>query len=148
MKKLARHIERELQVGKWKPCAVSDSDLQRLWPLNEKDRDGKIAQFAKEYGFRLIFYDKRMGAIFGKAELERKKAWHSGLSIKTYTILNGAEITSRQEVKKLLGKGDYEAYLNSSLRMRRNFGWKAWQELCVWSGLPCPTVLNSNHKRF
>ena len=73
MEKLARHIERELQVGKWKPCAVSDSDLQRLWPLNEKDREGKIAQFAKEYGFRLIFYDKRMGAIFDKAPRRKRR---------------------------------------------------------------------------
>ena len=67
-----------------------------------------------------------------KRELEIKKAWHSGLSIRSYGILNDAEITSRQEVKKLLGKGDYDAYLNSSLRLLRNFGWKKWQELCVW----------------
>jgi hypothetical protein len=73
-----------------------------------------------------------------KKELESKKAWHSGLSSRMFRILTCAEITSRQEVKKLLGKGDYEAYLNSSLRLRRSFGWKAWQELCVWSGLPRP----------
>jgi hypothetical protein len=76
--------------------------------------------------------------IIRSHEKGTRKQSMSGLSIKTYTILNGAEITSRQEVKKLLGKGDYEAYLNSSLRLLRNFGWKKWQELCVWSGLPCP----------
>jgi hypothetical protein len=40
--------------------------LQRLWPLNAKDREAKIAQFAKEYGFRLRFYKKGLCAIFDK----------------------------------------------------------------------------------
>jgi hypothetical protein len=71
MKKLARQIERELQLGKWKHCAVYEPDLQRLWPLNEKDREAKIAQFAKGYGFRLRFYDKGTCAIFDR--LPRRK---------------------------------------------------------------------------
>jgi hypothetical protein len=84
-----------------------------------------------------------MVAVSNKAYKLRKRReqevpWSSGLSDRVYKILNSAEITSRQEVKELLGKGDYDAYLNSELGRLRNFGWKAWQELCVWAGLPCP----------
>ena len=66
MKKLARQIERELQVGEWKHCAVYEHELKRLWPLNDTEREGKITQFATEYGFRLRFYRKGMCAIFDK----------------------------------------------------------------------------------
>jgi hypothetical protein len=40
--------------------------LQRLWPLNLKERQAKIAQFAKEHGFRLRFYHKGLCAVFGE----------------------------------------------------------------------------------
>jgi hypothetical protein len=66
MKILASQIDRELQSGKWKHCAVYEAELQRLWPLNEDNREAKIAQFAKKYGFRLRFYDKGLCAIFDK----------------------------------------------------------------------------------
>jgi hypothetical protein len=66
METLARRIERDLQAGKWKQCPVYENELIRLWPLNEKDREAKIAQFAKRYGFRLRFYRKGMCAIFDK----------------------------------------------------------------------------------
>jgi hypothetical protein len=66
MKTLARLIESELQVGKWKHCAVYENELVRLWPLDEPEREAKIAQFAKEYGFRLRFYRMGMCAIFDK----------------------------------------------------------------------------------
>ena len=66
MKMLARRIERQLNLGEWKHCAVYEDDLKRLWPPNEKDRKAKIAQFAMEYGFRLQFYRKGLCAIFGK----------------------------------------------------------------------------------
>ena len=66
MKMLARRIERQLNLGEWKHCAVYEDDLKRLWPPNEKDRKVKIAQFAMEYGFRLQFYRKGLCAIFGK----------------------------------------------------------------------------------
>jgi hypothetical protein len=39
---------------------------EKDWPLNDKDRETKIAQFAKKYGFRLRFYRKGMCAIFDK----------------------------------------------------------------------------------
>jgi len=66
METLARRIERELQVGEWKNCAVYEYELRRLWPLNETEREAKIAHFAKEYGFRLRFYRKGMCAIFDR----------------------------------------------------------------------------------
>jgi uncharacterized SAM-dependent methyltransferase len=68
MKTLAAHIateiERQFQAGQWKHCAVYENELQRIWPLNEKEREAKITEFAKEYGFRLSFYKKGLCAIF------------------------------------------------------------------------------------
>jgi hypothetical protein len=66
MEALARQIERQMHGKSWKHCAIYDRDLERIWPLNEKDREAKIAQFAKKYGFRLRFYQKGMCAIFDK----------------------------------------------------------------------------------
>jgi hypothetical protein len=68
MKILASLIKRKLerQVGILGHCAIYEDQLKRLWPLNEKDREAKIAQFAKEYGFRLRFYRKGLCAIFDK----------------------------------------------------------------------------------
>jgi hypothetical protein len=66
MKTLAAQIERELQSGEWKHCAIYEPELQRIWPSTDKDRESKIAQFAKEYGFRLRFYRQGLCAIFDK----------------------------------------------------------------------------------
>lgn len=68
MKILARSIKRRLnaQVGEWGHCAVYERELQRLWPINEKNRKAKIAKFAKEYGFRLSVYKPGICAIFEK----------------------------------------------------------------------------------
>jgi hypothetical protein len=66
MKTLASRIERDLQVDEWKQCAVYEDELIRLWPLNEKDRETKIARFAKQYGFRLRFYRRGLCAVFDK----------------------------------------------------------------------------------
>jgi hypothetical protein len=65
METLAREIERQMH-GQWKHCAIYEKDLQRIWPLDEKNRKAKIAQFAMEYGFRLQFYRRGLCAIFGK----------------------------------------------------------------------------------
>ena len=66
MKTLARLIERELQAGGWNHCAVYEHDLIRVWPLDDPEREAKIAKFANEYGFRLRFYRMGMCAIFDK----------------------------------------------------------------------------------
>jgi hypothetical protein len=66
MEALARQIERQMDGKSWKHCAIYDRDFERIWPLNEKDREAKIAEFAKKYGFRLRFYQKGMCAIFDK----------------------------------------------------------------------------------
>jgi hypothetical protein len=66
MKMLASHIERELQIRKGTHFAIYERHLQRLWPLNEKDREAKIVQFANNYGFRLRFYKKGLCAIFDR----------------------------------------------------------------------------------
>jgi len=42
----------------WEHCAVYEDELKRVWPLDQKDREAKIAQFAKEYGFRLRHYKR------------------------------------------------------------------------------------------
>jgi hypothetical protein len=67
METLARQIEQGMHGKEWRHCAIYDRDLERLWPLNEKDREAKIAQFATQYGFRLRFYGKGMCAVFDKS---------------------------------------------------------------------------------
>jgi hypothetical protein len=62
MRTLASRIQGQLQVGKVGHYTAYEDDLQRIWPLDEKDRKTKIEQFAKEYGFRLAFY--KPGSIF------------------------------------------------------------------------------------
>ena len=66
MKILAGLIKRRLriEVGDWGHCAIYEDDLQRIWPLDEKDRKAKIAHFAKTHGFRLSFYKLGLCAIF------------------------------------------------------------------------------------
>ena len=52
METLAKQIERGMH-GVWKHCMIRDEVLERIWPIHEADREEKIAQFAKKYGFRL-----------------------------------------------------------------------------------------------
>jgi len=51
---------------------IRDEDLERIWPINEAEREDKIPQFAKRYGFRLRFYRKGMCAIFDKWSQEER----------------------------------------------------------------------------
>jgi len=48
MKILAGLIKRQLRLetNKLGHCAVYEKELQRVWPLTEKDRKPKIEQFA------------------------------------------------------------------------------------------------------
>jgi hypothetical protein len=63
METLAKQIEERMH-GDW--SMIRDEDLERFWPINEEDREEKIAQFAKRYGFRLRVYLKGICAIFDK----------------------------------------------------------------------------------
>jgi hypothetical protein len=66
MKILAGLIRRELrlQADKYGHCAVYEDELQRVWPIKEKNRKTKIAEFAKKNGFRLAYYKPGVCAIF------------------------------------------------------------------------------------
>ena len=68
MSTLAAQIHRGLEGGE--PYTVYEFELIRIWPLNEKDRDAKIAQFAKEHGFRVRFYRMGWCAIFDRQPVE------------------------------------------------------------------------------
>ena len=63
---LAKQIEEGMHGKEWRHSAIYERDLERLWPLNENDREAKIAQFATQYGFRLRFYSQGNVAIFDK----------------------------------------------------------------------------------
>ena len=69
MEILAEQINRalELRAGTAiQHCGVSDEELQRIWPLNEVDRERKIAHFAEEHGLMLTWYNEGTCAIFEK----------------------------------------------------------------------------------
>ena len=65
MEALAKQIEERMR-GQWRHSVIYEKDLERIWPRDEKDREKKIAEFAKKYGFRLRFYRKGLGAMFDK----------------------------------------------------------------------------------
>jgi hypothetical protein len=71
MERLAKQIEERMH-GEWRHCMIRDEDLERIWPINEAEREDKIPQFAKRYGFRLRFYRKGMCAIFDKWSQEER----------------------------------------------------------------------------
>jgi hypothetical protein len=66
MKTLADRIKRRLQAGERQHYAAYEDELQRIWPLDEKGRKAKIAQFAKGHGFCLSYYKQGVCAIFEK----------------------------------------------------------------------------------
>jgi len=69
MERLAKQIEERMH-GDW--SMIREDDLERIWPINEEDREEKIAQFAKKYGFCLRFYQKGICAIFDKSLPEQR----------------------------------------------------------------------------
>ena len=68
MRKLVGLIENELK--KQEICAVYNSELARLWPvdMSPEERKAKIKRFAKSYGLDVTFYDVGLCAIFEKAD--------------------------------------------------------------------------------
>jgi hypothetical protein len=64
MRKLASHIQKELEIAKH--CGVYEAELSRVWP-SKKDREAKIKAFARKHGWRLRFYREGLCAIFDRA---------------------------------------------------------------------------------
>jgi hypothetical protein len=81
VKILAQLIRRQLRLeaNEFGYCAIYEEELQRVWPKNEENRKAKIAQFAKEHGFRLIYYKLGLCAMFveesseGEIETRQKR---------------------------------------------------------------------------
>jgi hypothetical protein len=78
MKTLAKRIKRELEneITKIGHCAVYEDELERLWPIDEENRQQKIAHFANENGFDLIFYKKGLCAMFRRKSPGNSKRWN------------------------------------------------------------------------
>ena len=74
MKILAGLIRRELQLqaNEYGHCALYEDELQRVWPLDEKNRRAKIEQFGNENGFRLVYYKPGLCAIFEEERFNKK----------------------------------------------------------------------------
>jgi hypothetical protein len=68
---LAAQIQRQLEYGE--QCFVYEFELIRIWPLNEKDRQLKIARFAEEHGFCLRFHRMGWCAVFDRLNKEKDK---------------------------------------------------------------------------
>jgi hypothetical protein len=66
MRKLADQIGTRVVIWGAGALRIYEDELQRLWPLDQKDREAMIAQFAEECGFRLRFYKKGLCAIFDR----------------------------------------------------------------------------------
>jgi len=68
VKTLAQLIRRQLQLeaNEFGHCAIYEDELQRVWPKNEKNRKAKLAQFAKEHGFRFIYHKLGLCAMFAE----------------------------------------------------------------------------------
>jgi hypothetical protein len=86
MKTLAEHIRLELELKTRRHCAIYEDELQRKWPLDEKDREKKIAKFARLYGFHLSFYRQELCAIFIK---ESREVWKKSRGAKPKVVQLG-----------------------------------------------------------
>ena len=59
---LVEQIESVLQ--KEKQCLVGSDDLRRVWPyIADQDRERIVCDFAKEHGWRILTYNRVVGAI-------------------------------------------------------------------------------------
>jgi hypothetical protein len=74
VKILATLIRRglKLETGNYGHCAVYEDELQRVWPITEENRKAKIEQFAKEQGFRLVYYKPGLCAMFEEASAKQR----------------------------------------------------------------------------
>jgi hypothetical protein len=70
---LAAQIHRELERGE--RYVIYEFELSHIWPLNEKDREAKVTQFAQEHGLRLRFYREGWCAVFDKAPLKSARTF-------------------------------------------------------------------------
>ena len=66
MKILAQLIRHQLRLesNELGHCAIYEKELQRIWPRHEENRKAKIEQFAKDHGFRMVYYNPGLCAIF------------------------------------------------------------------------------------
>ena len=66
MRTLAERIARELRESALPIpyCAIYEEELHLFWPSMLENREAEIERFAKQYGFRLRFYKRRLCAIF------------------------------------------------------------------------------------
>jgi hypothetical protein len=62
MDALANRIARELKASNH--CIVSKAELSRVWPISDKDREGKVKEFARRNGLQVVFYKEGLCAIF------------------------------------------------------------------------------------
>jgi hypothetical protein len=78
MKTLAKRIRRELEreTPEIAHCLIFENELQRLWPIDEKNRKQKIAHFANKNGFKLSFYKQGLCAIFERKAPEDAAMWN------------------------------------------------------------------------
>jgi DNA-binding CsgD family transcriptional regulator len=103
MQTLAKQLEERI-YGEWKHCVIRDEELERIWPINEENREEKIAQFARKYGFRLKFYQKGTCAVFDKWAPEPRRTCHEDFCSRD--PLGSLGLTPREtEVLTLIAQG-------------------------------------------
>jgi hypothetical protein len=79
MKILAQLIWHELRLesNDLGHCAIYEKELQRIWPIHEP----KIEQFAKNHGFRMVYYNPGLCTIFEEESQNQEKfrtPWDGG----------------------------------------------------------------------
>jgi hypothetical protein len=72
MKNLAKRIKHELQIQNNREgyCTIYEDELRAIWPINVRNREAEIAEFAIRFGFKLRFYKLGRGAVFQKQSPE------------------------------------------------------------------------------
>jgi len=75
MQSLARTIAKELETEDH--CAVYESELERVWPEDDGNREKSVKKFAERHHWNLRFYKEGFVAIFVKEKgvLPSKSSW-------------------------------------------------------------------------